>query len=134
MSSISPPNSPSQVDEHTVQKGDATPVVTRGAVLFDNSGICMNLFSSSDEGNDLIRDVDYTSSSSSSGIVSSSTVGKEYFDDDVINLGECSNTDRILGPTNTDCLAYRRPWATPPTALSESSKLQIGGIVFEMTV
>lgn len=131
MSSISPPHSPSQADEQTLQKGDDTPVVTRGAVVFDNSRICMNLFSSLYEGNDLIRDVDYTSSSSSSGIVSSSTVGKEYLDDDGSNLGECSNIDRTVCPANTDCLAYRRPWATPPTALSESSKLQIGGIVYK---
>ena len=127
MSSIRPPTSPSQVEDNTIEKGDRTPVVTRGAVIYDNSRVWMNL-SAFEDGADLIRDVDYTSSSSSSGIVSSSTVDKDYFDEDIHDFGDTSNIDRSSYLTNTDCLAFRRPWATPPTALSESSKLQIGGI------
>ena len=38
-----------------------------------------------------------------------------------------SNNDKKVTTSGTDCLAYRRPWATPPTAISESTKLQIGG-------
>jgi len=128
MSSISPNKSPTNADEQALEKGDDTPKVTRGAVFFNNPRFCMNLLSSFDDSNE-IKDVDYTSSSSSSGIVSSSTVGKEYFDDGGSNIGEYANADDPVASSNTDCLAYRRPWATPPTAPSESSKLQIGGSV-----
>ena len=137
MSSISPPptsTSQATTDENTTQqqKDDSIsrsePVVTRGAIVFDQSNrrICMNLLSSLDEPNHLnIRDADCSSSSSSSGIVSSSTVGREYFDEDGSNnFNEYLHTSEI----NNDCLAYRCPWATPPTATSESSKLQVGGI------
>ena len=128
MSSISQNISPKHADEEAIEKGDDTPKVTRGAVLFNNPRFCSNLLSSFDDTNE-IKDVDGTSSSSSSGIVSSSTVGKEYLDDCGSNLGEYGNSDERIGASNTDCLAYRRPWATPPTAPSESSKLQIGGSV-----
>jgi hypothetical protein len=117
MSSINPPRtstSQAATDENTIQqqKDDSVPrsepVVTRGAIVFDQSNrrICMNLLSSLDEPNHLnIRDADCSSSSSSSsGIVSSSTVGKEYFDEDgSTNFGEYLNTSEI----NNDCLAYR---------------------------
>ena len=126
MSSIRQHKSPTNPNEHPIEKGDDTPKVTRGAVFFNNPRFCMNLLSSFDDTNE-IKDVDYTSSSSSSGIVSSSTVGKEYFDDGGSNLGEYANADDPIASSN--CLAYRRPWATPPTAPSESSKLQIGGSV-----
>ena len=129
MSSISQNNSPKKADDgHLLQHGDATPKVTRGAVAFDNPRFCMNLLSSFDDGNE-IKDVDGTSSSStSSGIVSSSTVGKEYLDDETSNLsGEYSHVNKCIENSHVDCLAYRRPWATPPTAISESTKLQIGG-------
>ena len=129
MSSISQNNSPKKADDgHLLQQGDATPKVTRGAVAFDNPRFCMNLLSSFDDGNE-IKDVDGTSSSStSSGIVSSSTVGKEYLDDETSNLsGEYSHVNKCIENSHVDCLAYRRPWATPPTAPSESTKLQIGG-------
>ena len=131
MSSISPNNSPTKADDGYLQpQGEATPKVIRGAVAFDNPRFCMNILSSFDDGNE-IKDADGTSSSSSSGIVSSSTVGKEYLDNDSIiyGSGESSNVNRKLENSNTDCLAYRRPWATPPTAPSESSKLQLGGFV-----
>ena len=131
MSSLSPDNSPTKADGRNLQpQGEVTPKVTRGAVAFDNPRFCMNILSSFDDGND-IKDADGTSSSSSSGIVSSSTVGKEYLDNDSIILGsgECSNVNRKLENSDADCLAYRRPWATPPTAPSESSKLQLGGFV-----
>ena len=129
MSSISPNNSPNKADDgHLLQQGDDTPKITRGAVAFDNPRFCMNILSSFDNENE-IKDVDGTSSSSSSGIVSCSTVGKEYLDDETSNLsGECSNVNKRIENSHVDCLAYRRPWATPPTAPSESSKLQIGGL------
>jgi hypothetical protein len=133
MSSISPNKSPTNADEQVIEKGDDTPKVTRGAILFDSPRFCMNLLSSFEDSNE-IKDVDYTSSSSSSGIVSSSTVGKEYLDDCGSNLGEYTNADYPIASSNTDCLAYRRPWATPPTAPSESSKLQIGGSVSKKSV
>ena len=129
MSSISQHNSPTKTDDgRLLSQGEDTPKVTRGAVAFDNPRFCMNILSSFDDGNE-IKDVDGTSSSSSSGIVSSSTVGKDYLDDDSIILGntDCSNVNRKLENSQVDCLAYRRPWATPPTAPSESSKLQLGG-------
>ena len=143
MSSISPPptaTSQATTNENTTQQQQndsisrSEPVVTRGAIVFDQSNrrICMNLLSSLDEPNHLnIRDADCSSSSSSSGIVSSSTVGREYFDEDGSNnFGEYLNTDQretVTSEFSSDCLAYRCPWATPPTATSESSKLQIGG-------
>ena len=131
MSLNSGTNSPSHANDQPLEKGDDTPKVIRGAVLFENPRFCMNLISSFDEGKDLnLRDVDYSSSSStSSGIVSSSTAGKEYLDDGGSTFGEYSNNYKTVGSSNNDCLAYRRPWATPPTACSESSKLQIGGAV-----
>lgn len=63
-----------------------------------------------------IKDVDCssTSSSSSSGVVSSSTAGRDYYEIDSFN--------------NADCLAYRAPWATPPTATLESHRLPSSGI------
>ena len=129
MSSTTPHHSPSHLDDPDLLGGDETPKVTRGTVVFDDSRFCMNLLSSFDEGNglNLIKDADYTSSSSSSGIVSSSTAGKEYLEDAGSYLGDWSNNDKKVTASGTDCLAYRRPWATPPTAISESTKLQIGG-------
>ena len=53
-----------------------------------------------------IKDAD-CSSSSSSGVVSGSTAGHDC---------------EIL-TVNTDCLAYRAPWATPPTATFESNRI-----------
>ena len=49
-----------------------------------------------------------------------------------LHTGEYANADDPIASSN--CLAYRRPWATPPTAPSESSKLQIGGSVSKKSV
>ena len=137
MSSTTSPTSANLLDVQTPhsshQKSDNSKVVSRGAVVLGakDTNIDLNRLSSFEVTNDLIRDVDCTSSSgssSSSGIVSSSTVGRDF--DDITNCPDYLQHNHPASAScaeTNDCLAYRRPWATPPTASTESSRLQIGG-------